>query len=497
MKKLKQLVLVVAIVSLMLVSFGAQASGEIDITEDIFTGTVTVQANFENCKSEPVSVQLVPLDTDIDGMAEDHSYALTEMVYFNQTNSDSSGNVIFTFPLKADTGKYIVRMHSMTHPDSASEKLFVYTSYTDALEFWNGVIDSPAQNLTALIDILNIDDELIDGMKDDSDLHSIIESYEDIGEFTKENADKLFMQIRKDCEELTLLREALSEIRLCENVSQVSTIIKNESYAEVLGISDYVERYFSLKTTRIVDKALAGKEFEDAKDFSDIFVEALKKAEDDEEENEKGGSSSSSSKGGSGSLGTSVNVAPVYTNPEVVLPFNDLTSVPWANEAVASLYSKGIISGKSETAFAPGDYILREEFVKMIAVYLGLEISDTETSFDDVDKNAWYAPYVAASVKSGFISGYSDSSFGTGDYITRQDVAVILSRIAKLPSDAAAITFTDDGEIASYAKDAVKALASKGVINGSNGAFMPNSYSTRAETAVMIYRLDKSIKEGM
>ena len=46
--------------------------------------------------------------------------------------------------------------------------------------------------------------------------------------------------------------------------------------------------------------------------------------------------------------------------------------------------------------------------------------------FSDVERNAWYAPYIAAAQKNGFISGVGDGMFGVGRNITRQDMAKIL-----------------------------------------------------------------------
>jgi len=48
--------------------------------------------------------------------------------------------------------------------------------------------------------------------------------------------------------------------------------------------------------------------------------------------------------------------------------------------------------------------------------------------------------------------------------------------------------FNDDDSIPSYAKDAVYALSSMGVINGySNKTFAPTTFATRAQTAKIIF----------
>ena len=57
------------------------------------------------------------------------------------------------------------------------------------------------------------------------------------------------------------------------------------------------------------------------------------------------------------------------------------------------------------------------------------------------------------------------------------------------------ISFADKTEISGYASDAVQTMAKAGIINGSDGNFMPKAYATRAQAAKMIYEI-LSIKEG-
>ena len=52
------------------------------------------------------------------------------------------------------------------------------------------------------------------------------------------------------------------------------------------------------------------------------------------------------------------------------------------------------------------------------------------------------------------------------------------------------LTFTDGSSIAEYARDAVSALSAVGVINGmDDGSFAPDGITSRAQAAVMIYRV--------
>lgn len=67
------------------------------------------------------------------------------------------------------------------------------------------------------------------------------------------------------------------------------------------------------------------------------------------------------------------------------------------------------------------------------------------------------------------------------------DAAGILPAAAG--SQASAGGFADSDAIAAYARDAVQALADAKLLQGDGGKFHPKEPITRAETAVLVYRL--------
>lgn len=174
--------------------------------------------------------------------------------------------------------------------------------------------------------------------------------------------------------------------------------------------------------------------------------------------------------------------------------FTDLKGYEWAEQAIKTLKEKNIVGGKSATEFAPADTVLREEFAKMImlAVLSANVQSATATDFTDVDPNAWYAPYIAAATKSGVINGYG-STFGLGDTIRREDMAVMCYRAIKaagitLNAEREAHKFTD--AISDYAKEAIASMYAAGLINGySETEFNGNGTATRAEAAMILYNV--------
>ena len=128
---------------------------------------------------------------------------------------------------------------------------------------------------------------------------------------------------------------------------------------------------------------------------------------------------------------------------------------------------------------------------------LGLSGISEESGFADVEPEAWYAPFVARAKQLGIADGISGQRFGIGQGITRQDMAVMVMRAANaaetdLKEKQAAVEFSDQGQIAEYAREAVDILQKAGLLSGNNdGSFAPEGLLTRAQAAKVVYLLIK------
>ncbi len=209
----------------------------------------------------------------------------------------------------------------------------------------------------------------------------------------------------------------------------------------------------------------------------------------------QGGSDNS----GGGGIGT-VITKPVITKPvspsttEETKPFNDLSTVSWAEDAVLKLTEKGAVSGDGSGNFKPSDSITREEFTKIIVAAFDMYDENAVDNFEDVSESDWSAKYIASAYQNGIISGIGDGIFGKKNEITREDAATILYRIYRKTNDAVngEDEFADREAISGYAKESISAMYQLGVLRGyEDGKFYPKKNITRAEGAVMIYNLLK------
>ena len=179
-----------------------------------------------------------------------------------------------------------------------------------------------------------------------------------------------------------------------------------------------------------------------------------------------GGGSVGGGTSGNVSTGTPVTVTnggiPASANSvDYTIPFKDVAKTDWAYTYIRKLSQQKVINGVTDSEFAPNDFIKRQDFVKILLGVLQIQPSVKETSFTDVEKGSYYEGYIAAAIENGLVSGISSELFGTGNNITRQDAAVLMSRVLKKynkNTDAVAGSFKDEAYIADYAKEAADRL---------------------------------------
>jgi len=298
--------------------------------------------------------------------------------------------------------------------------------------------------------------------------------------------------------------EDLSTVEKIEDEFAKAVILRAVQYAgnyvDIKNIisdnNDYLDfdlkEYNSLDKQSAVNKALIGNYYQTISKLESEFDKEVSKQKKAESGSGSNGSSTGGSSGSSKGFGSSgLTLGNVTQTPVTPTVFTDLENHLWAKEAIESLASKGVIAGRSKTVFDPGASITREEFTKIIVCAFTEVDTNLECNFSDVSKDTWYYSYVATAQKIGLISGTSATTFGTGEKITRQDMAVILYRACEIfgiELSGGALSFVDANSVSDYAKQAVASLAKEGIINGKgNNCFEPRSFATRAESAKMIY----------
>lgn len=162
----------------------------------------------------------------------------------------------------------------------------------------------------------------------------------------------------------------------------------------------------------------------------------------------------------------------------------------WSKDYVEYGVQKGYINGYEDGSFRPEATVTRAEFSKMINASVGIA-KTADISFNDISSGDWYYQEVRKAVYAGYTNGYEDDTFRADNRITREEAAVILSRIAtRAEKNKSLSSFRDTGEIADWAEDAFELVCSKGYITGDEQKrLQPKGLLTRGQAAKIIYSL--------
>jgi len=172
----------------------------------------------------------------------------------------------------------------------------------------------------------------------------------------------------------------------------------------------------------------------------------------------------------------------------------------WAENDIKSMAAGLMVKGMGDGKFIPSGEITRAEFAAFLMRALGMEEKTTNAGFSDVSPDAWYAGVVASTVEAGLVSGYPDSKFNPNGKISRQEMAVMITRALDMlgynpPLNDGTLAnpvddFTDSITIDDWAEESIAVVVRAGVMKGMSGdSFSPDSNATRAQGAVVIKRM--------
>ena len=154
--------------------------------------------------------------------------------------------------------------------------------------------------------------------------------------------------------------------------------------------------------------------------------------------------------------------------------FNDVSANDWFASAVDYVTGKGMMNGTADNTFSPKANTTRGMVVTVL-YRLENQPSTSAASFTDVASGAYYANAVAWANANGIVSGYGSGKFGPNDKVTREQLAAILYRHAQYKkydvSGANSLDgYTDVQSVSSYAVPALQWANAAGVVTGKSGS---------------------------
>ncbi|TYA11219.1 hypothetical protein FRY98_18730 [Paenibacillus faecis] len=175
--------------------------------------------------------------------------------------------------------------------------------------------------------------------------------------------------------------------------------------------------------------------------------------------------------------------------------FNDVNAGHWAVKEVEVLAARGIVDGTGTDTYAPKDILTRAQFSKMLAGALGIPpIIPAQPTFRDVASGKWSYGWVEAAAAAGIVEG-DQGMFRPEDALSREQMMAMLVRAAKdrlgesQAQGQGLDRFKDRESISAWALPLVEQAVSLRLVEGSGDAINARATTTRAEAAVVIYRL--------
>lgn len=163
-------------------------------------------------------------------------------------------------------------------------------------------------------------------------------------------------------------------------------------------------------------------------------------------------------------------------------------------EGLRYLIKKNALPIGDNGQYNPNNTVTRGEFAYYLSNVLNLPTASTIT-FSDVPSAYFANTAIQNAANAGIITGYPDGTFKPTDFISRQHMAVMLHRaiqFLKITSDSTkTVTFKDENLINPDYIAYVAIGAKLGLIQGSNGYFMPEKNATIGQASTFIFRLMK------
>lgn len=194
------------------------------------------------------------------------------------------------------------------------------------------------------------------------------------------------------------------------------------------------------------------------------------------------------------SLGTNSGYNAMHYNVNVQ---NDLSS--GARESLSVLYQTGLTPPSCWERY--NQNLSRAECAHLVvSIYEKVKgtsvVINNPAKFTDI-KGHVMEQSVLKAYQLGLMSGYSDTMFAPNERVNRQGVVVILCKlVSKLASVNIPITspslayYTDAAQIAPWAAPYVDFAHSQNIMMGSNGKFNPGGAVTREQALIIIARLE-------
>lgn len=191
-----------------------------------------------------------------------------------------------------------------------------------------------------------------------------------------------------------------------------------------------------------------------------------------------------------GSYTITITYGSISSNPKQVTASKDTTLASMTLDNLGKLVH-GYVTGYSDGTFGGDRHISRSEVAALISrVSSGFDKDKTyPCDFKDVAEGVWYANNLGYCVEAGLIQGRGNGHFDPTANITRAEFAAIVARFLGLPNEVKDVKVSYPDTEGNWAEGYIAQLTAKGVVQGKgDGKFDPDANITRYEAVTMLNR---------
>ena len=191
----------------------------------------------------------------------------------------------------------------------------------------------------------------------------------------------------------------------------------------------------------------------------------------------------------------------VETEAPVDEPFVDVAEGDWFYDAVVYAYQNELMDGVGGNRFAPNSETTRAQLVTILYRLEGEPAVSGDLPFTDVEAGIWYTDAILWAAQNNIVNGVSDTEFAPGDDLTRQQLVTILYRYAEakgydMSASADLSGYPDAGQVQDYAQPAMAWAVAENIIQGmEDGTLKPAGNASRAQIATILMRFCEDVAQ--
>lgn len=192
----------------------------------------------------------------------------------------------------------------------------------------------------------------------------------------------------------------------------------------------------------------------------------------------------------------------------------EYTDIPgehhWAYDGINFVISEGLMVGTGNGTFSPQKAASRAMLAAVLYRVAGSPEVDASANFKDVPQNAWYKKAVDWAYLTGVVSGYSETAFGPYDFLTREQAVAMFYSFVKVNGyshtglsllynqDGTYETYADSDQVSQWAIPAINWSLNAGLLYGTRKENVlmlePQGIVAREQLATILYRFDGIVK---